>query len=330
MRKIKTCLYSLIALMCGCATAPNPTKAKSELWQSVTTNLPQVSAGKIERFEVSSQLASTRDLISNRTVDVWLPPGYPDAAERYAVVYMFDGQMLFDATQTWNKQEWGVDESGTELQAQTARKNLRRFIVVGIHNAGAARASEYFPQGPFNELAPEIQLAHRQSQRQAAAAVYSDAYLQFLTQELKPGIDQRYRTSNQRRDTVVIGASMGGLMAWYALVQHPKVFGAAGCMSTHWPGGDPALTEQTFSSLAHYFQSRLPKPAHHRIWFDFGTRTLDALYPPLQAQVDASLEKAGYGKHPQLWRTMRDEGAEHSEDAWRKRLPDVLRFLLAN
>jgi predicted alpha/beta superfamily hydrolase len=323
------CRFALIAFLSSCAAAPDPAKANSEHWQSVTTNLPQVSAGKIKRFEVSSQLAPTRALIANRTVDVWLPPDYPDAAERYAVVYMLDGQMLFDAKQTWNQQEWGVDEIGTKLQAHATPNSPRPFIVVGIHNAGAARASEYFPQAPFNSLPPEIQLAHRQSQRQSAAPVYSDAFLQFLTQELKPGIDLRFRTSKQRRDTMVIGASMGGLMAWYALVEHPNVFGAAGCMSTHWPGGDPALLEPTFSSLAKYFQSRLPKPEHHRIWFDFGTQTLDALYPPLQARVDESMTSAGYGKHAKLWRTMRDEGAEHSENAWRKRLPDVLRFLLA-
>lgn len=83
----------------------------------------------------------------------WLPPGYPAAAP-YAVVYMHDGQMLFDAAQTWNHQEWRVDETAAAL---IAAGRVRPFVVVGVWNVGAARVSEYFPQKPWEALTPAQQ-----------------------------------------------------------------------------------------------------------------------------------------------------------------------------
>ena len=103
---------------------------------SVAAQLPVPSSGKIIRHE---NFAS--HYVDSRNVDVWLPENY-SPSKKYAVLYMQDGQMLFDSSVTWNKQEWGVDETISSLQQENKIKDC---IVVGIWNTGAGRHSEYFP-----------------------------------------------------------------------------------------------------------------------------------------------------------------------------------------
>jgi predicted alpha/beta superfamily hydrolase len=116
-----------------------------------------------------------------------------------------------------------------------------------------------------------------------------------------------------------MGSSMGGLISQYAMSVYPDVFGAAGCVSTHWPAGDGIALDD--------FAAHLPEPATHKYWFDFGTATLDASYEPYQQRADEILRTAGYVEG-QNWITKKFEGAEHSEKAWRQRVDQPLRFLI--
>ncbi len=148
----------------------------------------------------------------------------------------------------------------------------------------------------------------------------SDAYLKFLVKELKPFNDQNYRTLPDQAHTLMMGSSMGGLISLYALEQFPHIFGAADCLSTHWPIGDDILVE--------YLGGHLPAPGSHRLYFDYGTATLDAEYEPYQNRLDAWMQRAGFqlGKD---WITQKFEGAEHNEAAWRARVHIPLKFLLS-
>ncbi len=282
--------------------------------------LPSVASGRIERL---ADFPSKH--VPARHVDVWLPAGYPAAAP-YAVLYMHDGQMLFDASTTWNRQEWKVDEIAGALMG--ARKT-RPFIVVGVWNGGAARAAEYLPQRVFDGLDAAMRERLLASQRGQQAflsgVVYSDRYLRFLVDELKPAIDARYAVDPAPAATAVMGSSMGGLISLYALTEYPDTFGAAACLSTHWPGSflldDPTLPE----ALLAYVQARLLLAGRHRLYFDYGTATLDAWYPPWQARVDAILRDKGYAQPD--WLTLGFEGADHSEQAWAARLDRPLEFL---
>jgi predicted alpha/beta superfamily hydrolase len=282
--------------------------------------LPKVSSGRIERLP-----AFESRHVPARHVDVWLPDGYPGAAP-YAVLYMHDGQMLFDAQTTWNRQEWRVDEVAGGL---IAGGRVRPFIVVGVWNGGAARAAEYLPQRVFDSLDPGLQERLRQSRRGEqpflSAPVYSDRYLRFLIEDLKPEIDRRYAVDPAPASTVLLGSSMGGLISLYALSEHPSVFGAAACLSTHWPGSflldDPGLPE----ALLAYVERQLPEAGMHRLYFDHGTATLDAHYSPWQKRIDAIVAGKGYGAGDVLSRVF--EGAEHSEQAWAARLHEPLVFL---
>jgi enterochelin esterase-like enzyme len=285
--------------------------------------VPEASRGEIVR------LASfPSQFIPPRHVDVWLPDGYPDAAP-YAVLYMHDGQMLYDPSITWNGQAWDVDDIGSEMMDSG---EVRPFIVVGVWNAGALRHSEYFPQKAFELLRQEeqedvssilVELGRSTGRFQPA----SDNYLKFLAEELKPYIDRRFAVSAHRDDTVIMGSSMGGLISMYAITQYPEVFGAAACLSTHWPGTFNEENNPIPGAFLRYLEQTLPGlDAGNRIYFDYGDQTLDALYPPLQQQVDDLMRRLGFGEHN--WKTYFDEGADHSEQAWRNRLSVPLRFLL--
>ena len=300
---------------------------------AVTTNvlakkMPQVSAGKLI---IVGDFSS--NYVSPRLIRIWLPDGYDaNKAGHYATLYMHDGQMLFDAKTTWNGQEWGVDEMAQQL---INGEKTRPFIVVGVDTGGANRHSDYYPQKPFESLTKQQQASFYQLKRSPQQALFaesvnSDNYLKFLVKELKPYIDSHYAVNPAPEATFVMGSSMGGLISMYAISEYPDVFGGAACLSTHWPGIMPDGIELDFmpatKAFYQYIQQTIPAPKSHKIYFDYGDKTLDAYYPPLQQKVDAIMQAKGYNES--LWQTLFFPGQNHSENAWRSRLGRPMMFLL--
>jgi pimeloyl-ACP methyl ester carboxylesterase len=120
---------------------------------------------------------------------------------------------------------------------------------------------------------------------------------------------------------------MGGLISMYALCEYPDIFGGAACLSTHWPG---LHIEEGYNpipgSFVDYLRHQLPEPGSNKIYFDFGTETLDSLYAPYQQMVDAAMIMKGYRASD--WITRKFEGADHSERSWHKRLHIPVEFLM--
>ena len=283
----------------------------------------KVAEGSLIRYkEFPSKWVPPRDIA------IWLPQQY-DPRKKYRVLYMHDGQMLFDSTQTWNKQEWQVDEVMSQL---TARKDIQPTIVVGVWNIAAHRHAEYFPQKPFESLTQEFQDSLiNQVSRNAntdlfSQAVYSDRYLKFIVQELKPFIDKHYATFTDAQHTLIAGSSMGGLISMYAVLEYPDTFGGAACLSTHWPGVFTLENNPIPQAFIEYLQTSLPEASRHKFYFDHGTETLDRLYGDIQSKVDRVFLAKGYT--PSNYRSLRFDGADHSERAWQKRLHIPLEFLL--
>jgi enterochelin esterase-like enzyme len=276
--------------------------------------LPRVTSGHIER------LASFPSrYVAARNVDVWLPDGY-GPGRRYAVIYMMDGQMLFDASTTWNKQAWGVDAA---LGSLLAANRVRDAIVVGVWNNPDLRHAEFFPQKSL----PAVPAAVRKSfvRDSLHGKPLADRFLRFLVRELKPAIDARYLTLSGPDSTFIMGSSMGGILSLYAISEYPAVFGAAACLSTHWIGTfrvNSALPLAAFT----YFQSHLPDPATHRIYMDRGTLELDALYADAQPFADDLIRDRGYTDSNFTSHVF--EGAGHNERDWSARLDVPLTFLL--
>jgi predicted alpha/beta superfamily hydrolase len=284
--------------------------------------VPKVSNGTIRRL---ANFPSK--LVEPRNVDVWLPEGY-NAAKKYNVLYMHDGQMLFDSTITWTKTEWKVDETMTALMNN---KKIKDCIVVGIWNTGAGRHADYLPQKPFESL-PKYQQDSLYAERQNGyalfnnTAVHSDNYLKFIVTELKPYIDSAFATLRSKENTFIMGSSMGGLISLYAICEYPEVFGGAGCLSTHWPGIFSFERNPVPATFYNYMETHLPDPKTHRLYFDYGDQTLDARYPPLQAKADSILLSKGYTSASLVTRFF--PGENHSEISWAKRLDIPLLFLL--
>ena len=284
--------------------------------------MPKVVAGTIQRID-----SFRSKYITVRNIDIWLPEGY-DNKKKYPVLYMHDGQMLFDSAITWNKTSWDMDDVVANLQKQN---KITAVIIVGIWNGGATRHADYFPQKPFESLSIQQKKKVYDAARSNGYSVFgnyeiqSDNYLKFIVKELKPFIDSAFPTLKEAKNTFIGGSSMGGLISMYAICEYPAVFGAAICMSTHWPGIFSMQDNPIPAAFNSYMEKHLPSPKSHKIYFDFGNKTLDSLYEPLQTQIDQTMRKKGYNKAQ--WRTLKFENDEHSEIAWSRRVHIPLTFI---
>jgi len=299
---VRYCLHLLWCSVLAVAFAAAPAQA-------------QARPGTLESLMIAGA-----DGIAPRAVHVWLPPGF-DQTKRHAVLYVHDGQMLFGPEDTWNKRSWELDRTVAALLAEGA---IRDVIIVAIANDPKRRHAEFFPQAALQFLEPPSlrkKFVSRALDRRPAA----DAYLRFLVEVVKPAVDARYPTVSSRDGTFIMGSSMGGLISLYALCEHPKIFGGAAALSTHWIGSFERNLEIP-RSLSAYLERRLPPADSVRIYMDRGTEDLDALYDAAQQDVDTLMQRKGYSSSQFLSRVY--SGAGHNEDAWRERSAEPLRFLL--
>ena len=251
----------------------------------------------------SPQLGNRRDLL------VYLPPSYHRTTRRFPVIYMHDGQNLFDHATSYAG-EWGVDETMEEL----AHTEGLEAIVVGLPNAGSHRLAEYTP---FRDR-------HLGGGR-------GDAYLAFITATIKPLIDGEFRTLPGHRYTGIMGSSLGGLISLYAFFHRPDVFGFAGVMSPSLWFADEAI--YGFVEAATYRPGKL--------YLDAGTRELgeqpsgrlhraaaSRRYYASVRRMKAILVRKGYRPLRDLLH-VEEKWAGHSESSWGRRLAPALRFLLS-
>ena len=303
---MKSMVFALIAAILCVLTQPSQSEAAGRL----------INLGVINSVHVAP-----------REVIVWVPDGYDSSSARYAVLYMHDGRNLFDPKTAYGGQIWGVDSAVSKLMEA---HEIRPTIIVGVDNT-PARSREYMPGKVFEAL---DETNRRTLSGDMKGDPVSDAYLKFLTKELKPLIDARFRTLPGRDSTFIMGSSMGGLISMYALAEYPDVFGGAGCLSTHWPlpalamGGPKIAAEPALAAFDAYLEASSLKHPSGRIWFDHGDQTLDSLYAPYQAHIDATLTRLGWKKGVNF-ESRTYPGAAHNEVSWRARLADPLRFLLA-
>ncbi len=244
----------------------------------------------------------SRFLVADRDIIVYLPPGYEQAKkERYPVLYLHDGQNLFDgATSFIPGMEWRVDETA---QALISAREIKPLIIVGIYNAGKDRIGEYTPT-----VDAEVKQGGR-----------ADSYGRMLVEELKPFIDSKYRTRRGARETGLGGSSLGGLVSLYLGLKYPQVFGRLAVVSPSvwW---DNKMIIRDVQALG----GRLPL----RIWMDMGTKEsrnpTDAT-AAARALRDALVAK-GWKENSDL-KYFEAVGAEHNERAWSERVAPMLKFL---
>ena len=235
----------------------------------------------------SPELGNSRDLV------IWLPPAYARSERRYPVIYMHDGQNLFDPRTSY-AEPWRVDRA----MDRAAQRSVEA-IVVGIPNSGIQRIDEY---SPFTDA--------------RAGGGKGDQYLDWVIGTVKPLIDEGFRTRPERQYTGMAGSSMGGLITLYAYLRDPSVFGFIGALSPSlWFGG-----RAIFSTLAE--SPHVPG----RIYLDIGAREGRGALDDARRMRDALTEK-GYVPGSEL-RWVEDPRGHHNEVDWGRRFGAALPFLV--
>jgi metallo-beta-lactamase class B len=236
----------------------------------------------------------------NRKRRIWLylPKGYATSSKTYPVLYMQDGQNLFNE-QTAAFGEWGVDECMDTLQPKLGKE----CIIVGIDHGGDNRMTEYNPYDNTKYGKGE-----------------GKQYVDFIANTLKPFIDNKYRTKKSVENTFIAGSSMGGLISWYAIIQYPDIFGAAGIFSpSFWIAG------QAFADAEKFTTAQMP-----RFYLYAGKKeTGDVDGKPANMvenvdKMDAILEK----KQRYSIRKITNPLGQHNEKYWRQEFADFYKWLM--
>jgi predicted alpha/beta superfamily hydrolase len=266
--------------------------------ENLQASSPDVECGTLvrpPRFH-SALLGNERQLI------VYLPPGYSaDVNRRYPVLYMQDGQNLFDGTTSYVPgQHWHLNETADNLIREGA---IDPLIIVGVYHAGERRIDEY---------TPTVNRNNRMGGR-------ADLYGRMLVEELKPYIDGAYRTKPGREHTGIGGSSLGGLVSLYVgLGRHADIFGRILAMS-------PSLWWDKCWLLRHL--GELTRGQKANVWIDAGTA--EGANTECNAETLANaLVKRGFTRDAGV-KFMRAEGARHCEQDWAHRVHHGLRFIFA-
>lgn len=231
-----------------------------------------------------------------RSILVALPPGYAEGTGGHPVIYMQDGQNLFDPATSF-AEDWGLVPTMNALLPDAVTP-----IVVGIPNMGRRRRYEY---GPFRDI--------------IHGGGGGDRYLAFLVETVKPLVDASFRTRPERPHTVIAGSSLGALISLYGLYRYADVFAAAGVQS-------PALWFADGAMLR--FVEEMAPLAVGRIHLDIGTA--EGGKALLEVRALRGLLIAGGHAEPEALSYLEEEGADHDEAAWGRRFQAALPFLLGS
>ena len=303
---------------------------KHILWLFLITSLlktPQLIAlevtfGSFKVINFESEVIGDRELIIYR-------PNESQISDDTKFLIFQDGQMLFDAKVTWNNEEWELDETFSDLSEIGIEPNV---VIIGVKSANKSgkgffdntnRYLEYFPKQAISQMKPGfVRFGYK---RMGEKTHYN--YLDFLTGELIPFLQTEFGIRLNRENMGIIGASMGAIAALNAILEHPELFGFAGCFSTHWIGIKPLeyLTlpfrkkiqgdQTTIDSLISYVKARSKNLDSHYIYFDRGTEGLDSAYEGAQDQIDLIFESERLD-----YKSLVFEGEGHYERFWARRV----------
>lgn len=282
--------------------------------------------------EISRLLFDSEALDDEITVDVWTPSSYdPLRGEGYPVVYVHDGQNVFDPEQAFAGVAWELDDIADRL---ADNGEIEAPIIVAIHNRGARnlRANDYFPEMSLEYIATEDK-PRTYIYETCRDGFFGDEYTAFVATELKPLVDSQYNTSSER--TYTVGSSMGALASLYLFCEYPGIFKGAACLSTHWIGSfklnsDYTLTDDPVcaSAIFEYLDNNLPQPTGRKLYFDQGTEGWDADYLKYESSAREIATGDAYDCASGSLMTYDATGAGHNEWFWQQRADKPLKYLL--
>ncbi|MCC6815915.1 MAG: hypothetical protein IT267_05845 [Saprospiraceae bacterium] len=253
------------------------------------------------------------EFVARRNIEILLPQNY-DTNVKYKVVYLQDGQNLFDSL---------VAFQGEAMELQTILKNyfIDDVIIVGIWNT-KKRYREYLGNTIYNALSRKNR---KFIKREYGGIAQGDSYMNFLIKELIPYVEKEYSVSSQKDGRLIGGMSMGALISLYIALHYPEKFGGLLCMSTHWPLSvkkqKPSISEEYISILG----SKLSLLKDTRIYFDYGTENIDAWYSVPQENFNRLVEDYNITNY----KCIQFSGASHLMSDWRLRIGPALKWVLS-
>ncbi|MFA5965589.1 MAG: alpha/beta hydrolase-fold protein [Sphingomonas sp.] len=248
--------------------------------------VPTPALGRLVTLPVRSAL------VAARPVFVWLPDGYGRDPRGYPVLYMHDGEALFADAPAGAVTPPGIDE---HVDGLAFAGTIRMPIIVAIGGT-PQRARELLPAAPVALMPADARGA---LERRIGGTALSDNYLRFITTELKPLIDRHFHTLRGPADTAILGSGLAGLASLYALMQYPRIFGSAGCLSDRAPLFDLAPGEHGAAgeqATRRYLQQALPHAGGHRLYVDFGDIAHDQAGRTLHDVMPDAARAKGYSE----------------------------------
>ena len=290
-----------------------------------------VSFGELESFVIESDY-------DTRKIQIYYPNNKKIDSDTL-FIFMNDGEELFNAAESWHNMEWGIDEKIEEMNLNESELN---FVIIAIHSAKKGnrffvdetkRYAEYFPK----ESIPYFDSGFKKRRYQEWVNKNNLYYLEFLTEDVIPFVEDKFDILLNNRNLGIIGASMGGLAALNALIEHPDLFGFAGCISTHWVGIKPLEyvllplvgkingDDDTANAIISYIEDNITSIDDQKIYFDHGTIGLDSLYSTPQGRVNKILDSKSKD-----YKYLVFEGYDHYAPEFGSRFDSVLEYLVIN
>jgi predicted alpha/beta superfamily hydrolase len=259
-------------------------KGWSDLFENKSTQLPNV--------KIINSDFPMKSLNTTRRIWIYLPMNYETSDEKYPVLYMHDGQNLFDVLTSYSG-EWGVDETMQKLE----KEGKLKLIIVGIDNGGNARNDEYTPW-----------------KNDEYGGGNGAAYGKFIVEELKPFIDKNYQTKPDKNNTGTMGSSLGGLISMYLGMEYPKIFGKIGAFSPAFWWSEQCEKKVENQGLIPNTKIYLNAGLAEHKWITSGTK-----------RMEKTLQKVGYSNEKLTTKYI--EGGTHSEKFWQSQFEDAVLWL---
>jgi len=290
-----------------------------------------VSFGELENFVIESDY-------DTRKIQIYYPNNKKINSDTL-FIFMNDGEELFNAAESWHNMEWGIDEKIEEMNLNESELN---FVIIAIHSAKKGnrffvdetkRYAEYFPK----ESIPYFDSGFKKRRYQEWVNNNNLYYLEFLTKDVIPFVEEKFDISLSNKNLGIIGASMGGLSALNALIEYPNLFGFAGCISTHWVGIKPLEyfllplvgkidgDDDTANAIISYIEDNIANIDDQKIYFDHGTVGLDSLYSTPQRRVNKILDSKSKD-----YKYLVFDGYDHYAPEFGSRFDSVLEYLVIN
>ena len=290
-----------------------------------------LSFGELESFVIESDY-------DTRKIQIYYPNNKIINSDTL-FIFMNDGEELFNAAESWHNMEWGIDE---KIEQMNLNENELNFVIIAIHSAKKGnrffvdetkRYAEYFPK----ESIPYFDSGFKKRRYQEWVNKNNLYYLEFLTEDVIPFVEDKFDILLNNKNLGIIGASMGGLAALNALIEHPDLFGFAGCISTHWVGIKPFEyvllplvrkingDDDTANAIISYIEDNIINIDDQKIYFDHGTIGLDSLYSTPQGRVNKILDSKSKD-----YKYLVFEGYDHYAPEFGSRFDSVLEYLVIN